>query len=260
MIQYNQQLTKIKKALLSANKILQRLFSTSLSVEHKQNGDPVTVADREVNEAIKKILLENNEGWLSEETVDDLSRLNKHRVWIVDPLDGTREFIQGIPEWCASVALVEQGQPVAGGICAPAKQQIFLGSKTLDITLNEKPVKISNHKTLLGAKILASRSEVKRGEWQKFNNESFTIIPTGSVAYKLAQVAAGEADATFSLVPKNEWDIAAGVFLVELAGGKVTDLAGKPLTFNHHSTLTNGIIAANPGLWEEIYKLVRSKL
>jgi len=260
MIQYNKQLNKIKKALLSADKVLQRLFSTTLTVEHKQNGDPVTIADREVNEAIKKILLENNEGWLSEETVDDLSRLKKLRVWIVDPLDGTREFIQGIPEWCVSVALVEQGQPVAGGICVPVKQQFFLGSKTSDFTLNKKSVKISNHKALRGAKILASRSEVKRGEWQKFSNESFTIIPTGSVAYKLAQVAAGEADATLSLAPKNEWDIAAGAFLVELAGGNVTDLAGKPLTFNNHSTLINGIIAANPSLWEEIYNLVRSKL
>lgn len=253
---HKQDLAKIEKALLTAKEMLQKFTLGSLTVQRKGGGDPVTEADHAVDEALRKLLLQDNEGWLSEETFDDMGRLGRQRVWIVDPLDGTREFIEGIPEWCVSIALVEDGRPIAGGICVPATEQIYLGSRKSGVTLNGRPVQTSNRESLQGARVLASRSEVNRGEWQWFADQPFTIIPTGSVAHKLALVAAGEADATFSLVPKNEWDIAAGVFLVEAAGGKVTTLDNEQFLFNQKHTLVNGVAAANPTLWEQIHKLI----
>ena len=238
----------------------QRFFKTSLPVPWKlrlnKGGDPVTKADRTVDTALRKLLPRDNEGWLSEETVDDLTRLDKQQVWIVDPLDGTKEFVAGIPEWCVSIAFAEAGKIVAAGICNPVTKQVFLASKEMGTTLNGRPVKISDCNDLPGTRILASRSEVKRGEWDRFADEPFTVVPTGSVAYKLALVAAGQADAIISLAPKNEWDIAAGVLLVEAAGGQVTTLDNRPLVFNQEHTLVNGLVAANPFLLGQLHKLI----
>ena len=192
--------------------------------------------------------------------MDDLVRLDKQHVWIVDPLDGTKEFISGIPEWCVSIAFAEAGRIVAAGICNPVTSQVFLASKETGTMLNGQPVRISMRKTLAGARLLASRSEVKRGEWRRFANQPFTIIPTGSVAYKLALVAAGEADALISLAPKNEWDIAAGVLLAEAAGGKATTLNNKPFVFNREHTLVNGVVAASPALAQQIHVLIAQQV
>jgi myo-inositol-1(or 4)-monophosphatase len=253
---YKDILTRISHALNMAAEIFQDFTPGAVQVEIKQAGDPVTKADRTVDTALRKLLPQAGEGWLSEETVDDLSRLNKQRVWIVDPLDGTKEFIAGIPEWCVSIAFAEAGQIVAAGICNPVTEQVFLSSRDTGTTLNGQPVRISARKNIMGARILASRSEVRRGEWQRFAGQPLSVIPTGSVAYKLALIAAGKADATFSLVPKNEWDIAAGVLLVEAAGGKAITLDNKHFVFNQKHTLVSGIAAANPSLSEQIHKLI----
>jgi myo-inositol-1(or 4)-monophosphatase len=114
------------------------------------------------------------------------------------------------------------------------------------VTLNGKPAKVTDKQGLEGATILASRSEVKRGEWNQFDTESFKIIPMGSVAYKMARVAAGLDDATFTLVPKNEWDVAAGWLLIEAAGGQVIDKDAKVRQFNQQNPLLPGMLAANP--------------
>jgi len=224
--------TRISHALGVATEILQDFTPSAVQAETKQAGDPVTEADKAVDTTLRKLLPQGGEGWLSEETVDDLTRLNKKSVWIVDPLDGTKEFIAGIPEWCVSIAYAEAGSIVAAGICNPVTKQVFLASKETRTTLNGNRVRVSTHMALAGARVLASRSEVKRGEWERFAGEPFTVVPMGSVAYKLALIAAGEADAIISLAPKNEWDIAAGVLLVEAAGGQVATLDDRPLVFN----------------------------
>ena len=151
---------------------------------------------------------------------------------MVDPLDGTREFVQGIPEFCISIAMVESGIPVAGGICNPATDELILGSRDFGVTYNGQPAKPSQRRELHGALVLASRSETKRGEWKQFESAEFNVRPMGSVAYKLGLVAAGRADLTFTLVPKNEWDVAAGAALVLSAGGFVQTLEHTDLKCN----------------------------
>ena len=214
-------------------------------IKHAQT---VTEADVLLDGILKDILLKDGEGWLSEETTDDPSRLDKKCVWIVDPLDGTREFIQGIPEWCISIAYIVSGRPEAAGICSPTLQQMFLGSRAGGVTLNGKPAKVTDKQDLAGATVLASRSEVKRGQWKQFEQAAFEIIPMGSVAYKMARVAAGLEDATFTLVPKNEWDVAAGWLLIEAAGGKVIDKSAQVRRFNQPRPLLPGLLAANPAI------------
>jgi 3'-phosphoadenosine 5'-phosphosulfate (PAPS) 3'-phosphatase len=103
----------------------------------------------------------------------------KQRVWVVDPLDGTREFVQGIPEFCVSIAMVENGIPIAGGICNPATDELILGSRDTGVTYNGKPAQPSQRKDLHGALVLASRSEVKRGEWKQFESAEFNIQTHG---------------------------------------------------------------------------------
>ena len=205
-------------------------------------------------------MLREGEGWLSEESVDDLSRLNAKRVWIVDPLDGTREFVDGIPEFCVSVAMVEEGRPIAGGICNPATNEMFLGSLDSGVSYNGKPAQASQRVSLNGACVLASRSEIKRGEWKQFENAPFTIRATGSVAYKLALVSAGLADATFTLTPKHEWDVSAGTALVESAGGVVRTLENSSLRCNSKSPLLSGLLACGPNLERELLALLGDHL
>lgn len=245
---YTEPLNRIERSLLAAAKALEEFTPGKIESTLKDGGDPVTEADLLLDEVLKETLLRDGEGWLSEETKDDHSRLDKDRVWVVDPLDGTREFIQGIPEWCISVAYIVNGRPEAAGICSPAAQQTFLGTRIGGVTLNGKPVEVTKKRDLESAAILASRSEVKRGNWKQFETEPFVIIPMGSVAYKMARVAAGLDDATFTLVPKNEWDVAAGWLLVEAAGGKVIDKQAKIRQFNQQNPLLPGLLAANPVL------------
>ncbi|MEW6128426.1 MAG: 3'(2'),5'-bisphosphate nucleotidase CysQ [Acidobacteriota bacterium] len=236
-------LSRIETALNHSTDVARQFINQKLNVQYKSDWDPVTEADHEVNAILKEILLKDNEGWLSEETTDDLSRLEKEQVWIVDPIDGTREFVEGIPEWAISVAYVVNGVPVAGGISNPASAEMIIGSKATGVFYNGNPASISNRQSLDGAIILGSRSEAKRGEWDRFENAIFQVRHVGSVAYKLGLVAAGIGDATWTLVPKHEWDVAAGVALIRAAGGFVRGLQSENIVFNSVSPKLTGLIA-----------------
>ncbi len=250
-------LRRIQSALDAARDVFARYTPGEIEAEYKAGHDPVTEADRAVDAALRQNLLREGEGWLSEESVDDASRLNKSRVWVVDPLDGTREFVLGLPEFCVSIGFVENGRPVAGGIYNPATLETMIGSVDSGVLYNGKPTRPSEKTNLCGALILASRSEVKRGEWQQFTDGEFEVRPMGSVAYKLALVAAGRADVTFTLTPKNEWDVAAGAALVESAGGFVATLDNTPLRCNKRNPLLSGLLASAPGLRDELLRLIQ---
>ena len=121
-------LSRIQEALDAARTIFSRFTPGEVAAEYKAGNDPVTEADKQVDAALRKILLRPEEGWLSEESVDDPIRLEREWAWIVDPLDGTKEFIEGIPEWCVSIGLVRGGEAYAGGICNPATGEVFVGT------------------------------------------------------------------------------------------------------------------------------------
>jgi myo-inositol-1(or 4)-monophosphatase len=247
------------KAARAGGAVVRKYYKGEYEVHEKAPDNPLTGADTEADEAIKRIILENfpNDGWLSEETRDSAERLGKSRVWIVDPLDGTKEFTQHIPEFCVCVALAVDGVVQVGVSYNPAEEKLFAARRGAGTTLNGKPVTCTGKSALAEAVVLASRSEDKRGEWDAYK-PLMKVKLTGSVAYKFALIAAGEADATFSLTPKNEWDICAGTLLVEEAGGVVTDRYGRPLTFNNAKTLLPGLIAAGPALYGPVREIIKS--
>src|ERR1700677_1489756 len=129
-------LERIHAALEAARAVLNRFTPGAIAAEYKEAHDPVTEEDRALDNILRKTLVRSGEGWLSEETVDALTRLDKQRVWVVDPLDGTREFVQGIPEFCVSIAMVENGIPVAGGSCNPRTRRPPLGSRAPGVHYN----------------------------------------------------------------------------------------------------------------------------
>jgi myo-inositol-1(or 4)-monophosphatase len=234
-------LQRIAEGLRSAGEIF-RMSQLEFLAADKDPGR-VAALERAVDLHLQQFLPGEGEGWLSEESADDHVRLGTRRVWIVDPLDGTREFAAGIPEWSISIGLIEDGLPVAGGVYNPATEEIFLGSLENGVTLNGQPAGVRECKRIDQAVVLASRSEVSRGEWDHLQNTPFQVSPMGSVAYKLARVAAGLADATWTLVPKHEWDVAAGVALVRAGGGTIITLDGQLPPFNQPEPLFQGLLA-----------------
>lgn len=246
---------RIRSALRLAARVLRPYRAGSVGYDEKEAGDPVTAADHALDAALREALPRRGEAWLSEETRDNLSRVSVHRAWIVDPLDGTREFVAGIPEWCVSIGLVEGGVPVAGGILNPDTGERVIGSLETGVTLNGEPVRVTDRRTLEGATVLASRSEISRGEWDRWEDAPFEVVPSGSVAYKLACVAAGLADATWTLVPKNEWDVAGGVALVRAAGGVAMHSDGSEPAFNRPDTKLPNLLAGP----ERLIRTLREK-
>jgi myo-inositol-1(or 4)-monophosphatase len=240
-------LGRIDAALSAAGRVLGDFTSGSIASSQKAGGDPVTAADHAINAALLRLLPKAGEGWLSEETRDDKQRLGASRVWVVDPIDGTKEFIAGIPEWCVSIGYVEDGLPVAGGIFNPATGQRVLGAVGSGVTLNGAAASLLAGGPA-GAEVLASRSEHERGEWARFEGTGLRVRALGSVAWKLACVAAGLSNATWTLVPKNEWDVAAGAALVVAAGGQVMLPDRREVLFNQANTLLPGFVAA-PASW-----------
>ncbi len=236
---------RVREGMRVAGGILADYTPGRIESEAKRGGDPVTAADLAVDDALRKLLPRPGEGWLSEETARSPERLKCRHVWIVDPIDGTKEFIRGVPEWCVSIGYVEDGGAVAGGIFNPVSNELIVGAVGIGVWLNDEPVTVTNRTDLNGAIVLASRSETARGEWKRFENMGLDIRPTGSVAYKLGLVAAGRADATWTLVPKSEWDVAAGVALVHAAGGKIREPKRGTPRFNREPPVLSGLLASN---------------
>jgi myo-inositol-1(or 4)-monophosphatase len=256
--EYSKECEVAVAAAREAGAIIRRYYARTLEAREKGPDDPVTAADLEANQCIQRHIRQifREDGWLSEETADSADRLGRRRVWVVDPLDGTKEFLQRVPEFCVCIALVAASRPVVAVTYNPAADRLYVAARGEGTTVNRVPGRVTATTRLQDAVILASRSEDKRGEWDVFKPR-VRLRLTGSVAFKLAQLSAGEGDATFTLTPKNEWDICAGTLLVEEAGGRVTGLDGQPLLFNQPSPLRPGLIASNGRLHTQLAALIR---
>jgi myo-inositol-1(or 4)-monophosphatase len=256
--EFAHELELARKAALAAGEILERYFrDRNFTIDQKGKDNPVTNADLEADDKLKKMLRAGfpEYGWLSEETADSTERLQHERVWIVDPLDGTKEFIKGVPEFVVAIGLVEHGNPVLGVTYNPIKHELFFGARGMGCHMDGNVVTVTRTAALERATVLASRSETSRGEWKSYEGR-VTVKPIGSVAYKLALVAAGRADATFTRSPKSEWDIASGAALIIEAGGCITDADGSELRFNKPSVKLRGFVASNKLLHDELERLI----
>ena len=245
-------------ASLKAGEIIMQYYCDDYEIKEKGYHNPVTTADNEADTYLKSTLMSARPqyGWLSEETVDSKERLHKERVWIVDPLDGTKEFIEGVPQFVVSFALVEKGIPIIGVLHNPVTNETFHAAKGEGAYLDKDQYRCSIKDSTTDMVILNSRSETRRGLWEPFKENFKELKPIGSVAYKMGLTAIGKADIFATLRPKNEWDICAGTCLINEAGGKVINLNGKDITFNNQKTLIEpGLIAGYNLSVEKTYKI-----
>lgn len=246
------------EAAREAGGAIRGYYKDSYTVKDKGQDNPVTDADLASNAILEARLRGARPafGWLSEESVDDPARLDCEWAWIVDPLDGTKEFTLGIPEFVISIGLAQDGAAQLGVLYNPITDELFAGFVGGGATLNGKPCRVSSHLTLEGARVVCSRTELKKGVFDRWSGQ-LTPQAVGSVAYKFGRVAAGQAEATFTPQPRNEWDLCGGVALVLAAGGRCTNGAGEPYTFNRRNPLHQGVAATNGHLHPAILGLIR---
>ena len=248
-------------AIKQSSKVIVKYYNSELDVKMKGIGNPVTDADYEADDVLHEELIKEtpNFGWLSEETKDSPDRLEKEFVWIVDPLDGTKEFVEGIPNFVVSIGLVQNGVPVLGTIINPISSDLYTTYKGNGVQLNGNSVSISSKTSLESMSMLNSRTETKNGLWDPFDQYFNKLIPIGSIAYKLAMTSANQADIVASLKPKNEWDICAGHCLINEAGGILLTSMGKDIYYNNKNTLiTPGLVASNKSAVDNMLNCIKN--
>lgn len=238
-----------RAAVTEAGAVAMRHFGREHARWEKSPGQIVTDADLAVDHLLKQRLLgaRPSDAWLSEETEDDPARLSAERVWVVDPIDGTRSFTDGVPEFTICVGLVERGRPTLGLVLNPATDDLFEARAGAGARHNGAAIAMAAPPDLAAAHICCSASENRRRHFDAFL-PGHTLTNLGSLALKLVSVAAGHFDGFLTWRRIHDWDIAAAALILEEAGGLITDGGGKPLAFNTASSLHDGVVAAHPAL------------
>ncbi len=219
----------------------------------KAPGNPVGIADLEVDAMLKAALqgARPDDGWLSEETADTQDRTARRRVWVVDPIDGTREFVRGLTGWAVSVALVEDGVATVAALAAPARGQLFVAALGRGATCNGLPLRMSSRPTLDGVRLPIDAANLSAPYWPSpWPGEA--VEKPNSLALRMAKLASDEADAWLEGRTIAEWDVAASSLILAEAGGVVSDRHGATLAFNKPDPVFQGIAAANPALHAEV--------
>jgi len=228
---------------------------TTAEVTYKNGGSPVTEADY----AVDRFLHDNiaaiapDAGWLSEETLDNVARLTRTQLVVVDPIDGTTAFTRGDDRWSVSIALIDNGRAVAGVVHAPALGRTYAAALGRGATLNGAPIFVSGRASLAGARIVAPRPLHPQLE-----QAGFSIAPrVPSLALRLAEIAGGGVDLAVAAPNSRDWDIAAADVIIREAGGLLTELEGAPLTYNRPRLSRGALVAAPKAIHDESLALAR---
>jgi myo-inositol-1(or 4)-monophosphatase len=248
---YARELEVAREAAREAGEILRRHYEGGTRHWEKSKDDPVTAADLEAEHAIRTRLAAAfpEDALLSEETVSDPARVRVRRAWIVDPMDGTKEFTRKIPEFAVSIALAEAGEPVVGVIHNPAAGVTVWAARGRGAWRDGERVQVSAVAKLEEAVVIASRTEISKQQFAPYQGWFRELRPVGSIAWKLACIASGDGDLNVSVAPKNEWDVCAGDVLVREAGGVYVAFDGSRRAYNQAKTLIEaGMAAGNPVL------------
>ncbi|WP_126172942.1 3'(2'),5'-bisphosphate nucleotidase CysQ [Altericroceibacterium xinjiangense] len=211
----------------------------------KASNSPVCAADLEVDQFLKSELglLLPSAGWLSEETADDPARLERELIWVVDPIDGTRDFLGGRSGWAVSVALVGNGEPLIGILVAPAREETWSAARGEGAWRNGERLCASTRSALSGARVPVD-------VLPKEDGDLVTVYKPNSIALRLAMVASGEADLVATVRWGSEWDVAAAALIAQEAGAGVSDAFGEPLMFNKRDPQAFGLLVSAPGIHE----------
>lgn len=252
---------RLRTAVEAAGDIAMAAFRQGGRSWEKEPGQILTETDLAVDRALHASLTDlcGHTAWLSEETRDDGLRLKRSRVWVVDPIDGTRSFVAGKPEFTISVALVEAGEAILACLLNPATGECFEARRGAGATLNGEELRLQPPETLETAHIVLSAGERKTRDFRPFFPAA-AVSTIGSLAYKMALVAAGRFDAYFSWRSSHDWDIAAALLILEEAGGRATDRTGETLTLNQPKPRHQGLIAASPALHDHLVDISRQRL
>jgi myo-inositol-1(or 4)-monophosphatase len=245
---YERELAVARAAAQEAGAAVLRHYRGETGHWEKSEDNPLTLADLESDRIIGEHLRAAfpKDAILSEETRDDPSRLANERVWIVDPMDGTKEFTKRIPELGVSIALAVAGEPVVGVIFNPVANVAVWASRGGGAFRDGRRVRVSQVTRLEDAVVIASRTEISRDQFAPYDGWFKELRPVGSIAWKLACIASGEGDLNVSVAPKNEWDVCAGDVLVREAGGVYVGFDGATRAYNQAKTLIEAGMAAGP--------------
>jgi len=226
-----------------AGRVAMDRWETDFKRWEKVPGSPVCEVDLEIDAMLRERLsaLLPDAGWLSEETVDNRDRLEADRVWVVDPIDGTRDYIRARPGWAVSVALVENGVPVIGVLDAPARGEVWIAEAGKGARRNGVLLRAGDRSVLAGARVPSD-------QLPRVDSDLIAVAKPNSIALRIAMVAAGEADLLATLRWGNEWDIAAAVLLATEAGALATNAFGSALSFNSPEAEAFGVLVTVPGI------------
>lgn len=251
------QAERLTAALREAGELALKSFRGNLRHWTKEKDSPVSETDIAVDNLLRERLSEPGIGWLSEESIDDRSRLDARRVIIADPIDGTRAYIAGNPDWSICAALVEDGRPVAAALFAPVTGEMFAAVSGRGATCNGARIEATGGDGLEGSRVAAPKSYLER-----FATLSPGIAPVPkihSLALRMTRVAQGQIDAAMASVNGKDWDLAAADLLVHEAGGAMTDIAGGKLVYNLHEPVHGALVAAGAARHRRMLGLVRDR-
>ena len=242
----------IDAALIAGRVATSYAGKTAQRWDKPDGAGPVTEADLAVNNMLSATLpiVRPSYGWLSEESEDTAARLTRDKVFIIDPIDGTRSYAEGASTWAHSFAVSEGGQITAAVVYLPMRKKLYSAALGKGAWLNGEPLRVSAQPNLSNATVLVTKVNMEPRFWPN----GVPVIDRQhrpSLAYRLALVASGKFDAMYTFRPSWEWDIAAGALIVSEAGGIITDQIGGPLVFNGPDALLNGVIAGGAAIHEQ---------
>jgi myo-inositol-1(or 4)-monophosphatase len=247
-------LEEVARIAEEAGRIAAGRSNTAFKSWEKKPGEIVCDIDLEVDALLRERLraLDPTAGWLSEETMDDSDRYERRRVWVVDPIDGTRDYLRRRPGWSVSVALVEDRVPLIGVLSAPQRGELWTAERGRGSWRNGERLKASGRTELAGARVPADQLPPADAD--------LAMVPKpNSIALRIALVAAGEADLVATLKWGFEWDIAAAALIAEEAGATVTGALGQPLAFNTASGEAFGVLVTAPGIHAAAVERLRER-
>ncbi len=253
-------LALLTDAARAAGDIAMRFWRNAPEVWDKGNGaGPVTEADLAVNRMLEADLraARPDYGWLSEESPDDATRLQTGRQFIIDPIDGTRAFVDGSTDFAHSLAVADEGRITAAVVFLPARNSLYSASNDEIARLNGAPIRCSAAANPQDATLLTARPNLAPEHWRDDQPPAVRRMVRSSIAWRLCLVADGTFDAMMTLRPTWEWDAAAGALIAARAGARVTDRRGQDPAFNRPAPLLDGCLAAPPGLHDALRARLR---